>query len=232
MANVLMILSGVDHWTGADGTRLPAGYWAEEFAVPHRKMTEAGIHVDLASPVGGKPTPDPDSLSTEGAGPRGPEFATYVDDHSDILGNPKPLSDVRSADYDATLLVGGHGPMEDLAHDPDMGRVLSDFEASGKIIAPLCHGPAGLLSANKPGGHWLFEGKTLTGFTNEEEEEHGSATFAPWLVENMLKARGAKIQSIEAWGVNIVEDGTMISGQNPQSSGALAGKLIDRLTAH
>lgn len=226
-----MILSGVDHWTGADGTTLPAGYWPEEFAVPHRTMTEAGFNVDLASTVVGHPTPDPDGLSTEGAGPRGPEFAAYIDDHSDILGNPTPLSDVRAADYDATLLVGGHGPMEDLAHDPDMGRVLGDFDAAGKIIAPLCHGPAGLLSANKPGGRWLFEGKTLTGFTNEEEEKHGSAEFAPWLVENALRARGAKIQSIRAWGVNVVEDGKMISGQNPQSSAALAEKLIDTLKA-
>ncbi len=31
MARILLVLSGSDHWTLADGTRHPTGYWAEEF---------------------------------------------------------------------------------------------------------------------------------------------------------------------------------------------------------
>lgn len=232
MTSVLMILSGVDHWTGADGTKEPSGFWPEEFAVPHRMMTEAGFDVDVASTAGGKPTPDQDGLSTEAVGPRAAEFAEYLDEHSAELADPTPLSQVRTADdYDAVMIVGGHGPMEDLAHDPDVGRVLIEFDTAGKIIAPLCHGPGSLLSANLPGGGWLFEGRTLTGFTNEEEREHGSADRAPWLLEDVLRSRGAVIQSIEAWGVNVVVDGNLISGQNPNSSHALAETLIDTLKA-
>lgn len=77
----------------------------------------------------------------------------------------------------------------------------------------------------------MFEGRTLTGFTNEEERLHGSADRAPWLLEDVLRSRGAKIQSIEAWGVNVVEDGNLISGQNPNSSHALAEKLIATLNS-
>ncbi|MFI6086200.1 type 1 glutamine amidotransferase domain-containing protein [Streptomyces sp. NPDC051217] len=230
MTSVLMVLSGVDHWTGADGTKEPSGFWPEEFAVPHRLMTEAGFDVDVASTAGGKPTPDQEGLSTEAVGPEATEFAKYLDEHSAELTNPTSLADVRTADdYDAVFIVGGHGPMEDLAHDPDVGRVLSDFDAAGKVIAPLCHGPGSLLSANLPGGGWLFEGRKLTGFTNEEERLHGSADRAPWLLEDVLRSRGADIQSIEAWGVNVVVDGNLMSGQNPNSSHALAEKLIDTL---
>jgi putative intracellular protease/amidase len=232
MPNILMVLSGVDHWTLTDGTKDPSGYWAEEFVVPHRVLTQAGFTVDIAAPVGGTPTPDPASLKTEVAGDEAPEYASYIEEHADELAKPKRLSDVDVADYDAVFIPGGHGPEEDLAHDPDLGRILVDAEQDGKIIAPLCHGPAALLSANAPGGRWIFAGRTLTVFTDEEERLNGTADRAPWLVETVLKARGAKVQQAEeAWGENVVVDGNLISGQNPASSKALAEKVVEVLNA-
>jgi len=74
-----MVLSGVDHWTLTDGSKHSSGYWAEEFAVPHRILTDAGFNVDIAAPVGGKPTSDPVSLKPEVAGPEAAEFAAYID---------------------------------------------------------------------------------------------------------------------------------------------------------
>ena len=232
MAKILMVLSGVDHWTLTDGTQHPSGYWAEEFVVPHRILTQAGFTVDIAAPVGGMPTADPHSLETEVAGPEASEYAAYIDEHASELANPKRLSDVDLADYDAVFIPGGHGPEEDLAHDPDLGRILTEAEQSGKIIAPLCHGPAALLSANEPGGRWLFAGRTLTVFTDEEERLNGTADRAPWLVETVLKARGATVHSAaQPWGENVIVDGNLISGQNPGSSKALAEKVAEVLSA-
>jgi putative intracellular protease/amidase len=120
--------------------------------------------------------------------------------------------------------------MEDLAHDPDLGTILAQADAAGTIIAPLCHGPAALLAANRPGGRWLFEGRSLTVFTDAEERLNGTADHAPWLVETVLKARGATVRSApEAWGPNVVVDGNLISGQNPASSRALAEKVVEVL---
>ena len=232
MTKILMVLSGVDHWTLTDGTQDPSGYWAEEFVVPHRVLTEAGFTVDIAAPVGGTPTADPRSLETEVAGPEAAEYAAYIDEHAGELANPKRLSDVDLADYDAVFIPGGHGPEEDLAHDPDLGRILTEAEESGKIIAPLCHGPAALLSANASGGRWLFAGRTVTVFTDEEERRSGTADRAPWLVETVLKARGATVRSAaQPWGENVVVDGNLISGQNPGSSKALAEKVVEVLSA-
>jgi putative intracellular protease/amidase len=232
MTKVLMVLSGVDHWTLTDGSKDPSGYWAEEFVVPHQVLTNAGIEVDLAAPVNGKPTADPASLKAEIAGPEATEYAAYITEHSDELGAPKPLSGVDLTEYDAIFIPGGHGPMEDLAHDPDLGRLLIEADRDGKIIAPLCHGPAALLSANLPGGRWLFAGRALTVFTDEEERLNKTADKAPWLVETVLAARGARVQSgAEAWGSNVVVDGNLISGQNPGSSKDLADKVVEVLTA-
>ncbi|MFI6085769.1 type 1 glutamine amidotransferase domain-containing protein [Streptomyces sp. NPDC051217] len=232
MTRILMVLSGADQWTGADGTKEPSGYWAEEFAVPHRLLTDAGFTVDIAAPVEGRPTPDPVSLRPEAAGPEAPEYAAYIDRNAGELAAPKPLSEVDTAAYDAVFIPGGHGPMEDLAHDPDLGRVLTEFDTAGKIIAPLCHGPAALLTANRPGGGWLFEGRNLTVFTNEEERLNGTADHAPWLVESVLRARGAVVRSAaNAWESNVVVDGNLITGQNPGSSKALAEKVITTLNA-
>lgn len=226
-----MVLSGVDYWTQTDGSKHPSGYWAEEFVVPHRILTEAGFTVDIAAPVGGKPAADPVSLRDDVAGPEAAAFAAYIEDSAEALTNPKALSDVDTADYDAIFMPGGHGPMEDLAHDPDLGRILIEADAAGKIIAPVCHGPAALLSANLPGGGWLFAGRTLTVFTNEEERINGTSEQAPWLVENVLKARGATVRSAGIpWEAHVVVDGNLYSGQNPASSKPLAERLVAALT--
>jgi putative intracellular protease/amidase len=230
MANILMVVSGAEHWTLSDGTKDPSGYWAEEFVVPHQVFSEAGYQIDIAAPVGGNPTADPRSLEAEVAGDEASEYAAYIDKHSAELHGFKPLSDVDVEQYDAVFIPGGHGPMEDLAHDPDMGRILAAAERLGKIIAPLCHGPAALLSASQPGGRSLFEGRKLTVFTDEEEQLNGTADRAPWLVQKVLQARGVVVESAgEPWASHVVVDGNLISGQNPASSKALAEKVVGTL---
>lgn len=230
MTKILMVLSGVDYWTLTDGTKDPSGYWAEEFVVPHRVFRNAGYDVDIAAPIGGNPTADPQSLKIEIAGDEAPEYSEYIEQHAAELRNFKPLSDVETSKYDAIFIPGGHGPMEDLAHDPDMRRLLIEFNEQKKIIAPLCHGPAALLSASLPGGRWLFEGRALTVFTDEEERLNGTADRSPWLVETFLKARGAVVKSAgAAWESNVVVDDNLISGQNPGSSKDLAQKVVEVL---
>jgi putative intracellular protease/amidase len=230
VSKVLMVLSGVDHWTQADGSKDPSGYWAEEFVIPHQVLSGAGFDIDIAAPAGGHPTPDPASLRVEVAGPEADEFAAYIDKHAEELASPLPLPQVRTADYAAVFIPGGHGPMEDLAHDPDLGRILTEADAAGTIIAPLCHGPAALLSANASGGRWLFAGRALTVFTDEEERLNKTAETAPWLVETVLRSRGAQVRSAEeVWGSHVVVDGNLVSGQNPASSKELAETVVRAL---
>jgi putative intracellular protease/amidase len=136
------------------------------------------------------------------------------------------------ADYDGVLIPGGHGPMQDLAVDPDIARILQAMlPDQSKVVASLCHGPAAFMSAGDPGGDWLFKGRKVTAFTDEEEQQVGLAANAPWLLEERLRGAGAEFSSGPAWGPFVVVDGNLVTGQNPASGAAAAEAVLKELAA-
>ena len=231
MANILMVVSAADSLTMKDGSEHPTGYWAEELVVSHQTLTDAGHNVHIATPGGRKPTVDQVSLAPESAGgeDRAQGFRDYLEKIDSELANPLVLADVDIDAYDAVVMPGGHGPMADLYKDADLGRLLVAANRSGKIIAPFCHGPAGLLSATDDDGGFAFKGRRLTVFTNEEELGGGTGENTPWLVEDALKEKGAVIENAAAWTSNVVRDVNLITGQNPQSSEDVAKEVLAAL---
>ena len=231
MANILMVVSAADSLTMKDGSQHPTGVWAEELVVAHQTLLDAGHTVRIATPGGTKPTVDQVSLAGESAGgeDRAQSFRDYLSRIDGELSQPLVLADVDVAAYDAVVMPGGHGPMADLFQDRDLGRILSAADREGKIIAPFCHGPAGLLSATDDAGAFVFAGRRLTVFTNEEELGGGTGENTPWLVEDALKDKGAVIANGAAWTSNVVRDGNLITGQNPQSSEDVAKEVIKAL---
>jgi putative intracellular protease/amidase len=183
MSHVLIVLSGARVWTQTDGTQHPTGFWGEEFTVPHRILSEAGMEITIATPGGKVPVVDARSLSVEanfGDAEKAAEVTAYLAKTRHLLAAPVRLEDVHPADFDAVLIPGGHGPMQDLAVNPDVGRVLATLLPDPtKIVAALCHGQASFLSAGNPDGSWLFKGRKLTGFSDDEERQAGLADNAP-----------------------------------------------------
>ncbi|MFZ4896337.1 type 1 glutamine amidotransferase domain-containing protein [Plantibacter sp. Mn2098] len=231
MSSILMVVTAATSLTLADGTEHPTGFWAEELVVAHRDLLAAGHTITFATPGGIRPRPDQGSLSAAVVGDetRVAEFEAYLASIDAELTHPVDLTDVTAADYDAVVLPGGHGPMADLAFDTDLGRILADADGAGTIIAPFCHGPAGLLSATRADGSFVFSGRRLTVFTDEEEFAGGTGAQSPWFVERTLAERGAIIESGPAWSSHVVRDRNLISGQNPQSSEAVATAVIEAL---
>ncbi|MBF6222448.1 type 1 glutamine amidotransferase domain-containing protein [Nocardia abscessus] len=230
MSKILFVMTGADHWTLADGTEHPTGFWAEEFVVPFEKLKGAGHEIVVATPGGVVPSVDQGSLAPEANG--GQETADHraqVIATSTELNNPVTLAKVDLADYAAVFYPGGHGPMEDLAVDADSGRLLTTVLASGKPLAVVCHAPAALLAATESDGADTFAGYTLTGFTNAEETQAGFADKAKWLLQDRLVAIGADFREAEPWTSNVVVDRTLITGQNPASSAAVADELLRKL---
>jgi putative intracellular protease/amidase len=215
-----MVVSAADSLTMKDGSEHPTGYWAEELVVSHQTLRDAGHTVHIATPGGAKPTVDQVSLAPESAGgkERADSFRDYLARIDAELSAPLVLADVDIAGYDAVVMPGGHGPMTDLYKDADLGRLLVAADGAGKIIAPFCHGPAGLLSATLDDGSFAFAGRRLTVFTNDEELNGGTGENTPWLVEDALKDKGAVIENAASWSSNVVRDRNLITGQNPQSS--------------
>jgi len=230
MSNVLIVLSAAKTWTRTDGSTYESGIWAGELVEAHEKFAEAGCDIHIASPGGQRPTIDPHSLDPDIAGTDVQRFAAYLETISESLATPLVLAEVDPAEYDAVVIPGGHGPVEDLYKDPDMGRVLVAADGAGKIIAAVCHGPAALLSATGPDGGWLFAGRRMTGFSDEEEVEFGTAENAPWLLATRLRERGARYErGPVSWEPFVVRDGRLISGQNPASSGPMADAVLAAL---
>ncbi len=234
MPAVLIVITGANHWTLTDGTQHPTGFWAEELLTPVSTFRKAGIQLTFATPGGVRPTVDEGSLSPDTVG--GAEEAARQRAELDVLfaaelAAPLRLEDVKAADYDAVYVPGGHGPMEDLAVSPAMGELLVGMLDAGKVVSSVCHGPAALLSATRAKGEWAFAGRTLSGFLNEEERQAGLADKAPWLLEDRLRAAGAEMEVGDAWAPLSVVDGTIVTGQNPASSGEVAEKVVAQLTA-
>ncbi|ALE92341.1 thiamine biosynthesis protein ThiJ [Arthrobacter alpinus] len=228
MANILMIVSAADSLSMRDGSEHPTGYWAEELVVSHKTLLDAGHTVHIATPGGVKPTVDQVSLMDEPAGgkDRADGFRDYIASMDAELTAPLVLAEVSSETYDVVVMPGGHGPMTDLYKDADLGRLLIAANTAGKIIAPFCHGPAALLSAVEADGTFAFDGRRLTVFTNEEELNGGTGPNTPWFVEDALQEKGAIIENAAPWSSNVVRDGNLITGQNPQSSEDVAKEVI------
>ena len=231
MTKVLMIVSAAKHWTLNDGTLHPTGFWAEELATPYSVFADAGWDVDVATPGGKAPVVDKASLD-ESAGDADTLAAVKakLDELAPVLAKPLNLADVKPADYDLVFYPGGHGPMEDLAVNEVSGRILIERMADNAPVALLCHAPAAVLATeNAPGGS-PFAGRTMTGFSNDEERAAGLADKAPWLLEDRLVALGAKYNKAPEPGAPYVTvDGNLYTGQNPSSSRELAERLVKDL---
>lgn len=233
MARVLMVLTGATTWTMKNGTPHPTGFWAEEFVGPHRIFIRAGIDVSIATPGGVRPTVDQLSLDpkyNENDQKNVDDQLAYLAQVDGMLGAPQKLEEVDAADYDVIFLVGGHGPMQDMAVHPTVGGVLvAMLDDPNKIVAAVCHGPAGFLTAHRADGSWLFAGRALTGFSNEEETAATFAGNAPWLLEDRLRLAGARYQARPAWTPHVVVDGNLVTGQQQLSAKAAATAVLEKL---
>ncbi|WP_329114795.1 type 1 glutamine amidotransferase domain-containing protein [Streptomyces sp. NBC_01353] len=230
MSKILFVITGADHWTLADGTKHPTGFWAEEAAAPYEAFTAAGHEVAVATPGGVVPTVDQSSFAPEfNGGQEGADRVAAVLASFTELQHPIALEDVNLDDYAAVFYPGGHGPMEDLSADRTSGRILIDTLASGKPLAIVCHGPAALLAATEDDGTNAFAGYRVAAFTNAEETQSGFADKAKWLLETRLVEAGVDVQVGEPWGPNIVVDRNLVTGQNPSSSTPLAAEVLKKL---
>jgi putative intracellular protease/amidase len=230
MSKILFVITGVDHWTLADGTRHPSGFWAEEAVAPYEAFKAAGHEVVVATPGGVVPTVDKGSLAPElNGGQEGADRIAHVLASMTELQRPIKLDEVELDDYAAVFYPGGHGPMEDLAVDADSGRLLTLALESGKPLGVVCHGPAALLAATKEDGGNAFAGYRVSGFTNAEETQAGLAGQAKWLLQDRLVEAGIDFQEGEPWAPKVVVDRNLVTGQNPASSAPLAVELLKKL---
>lgn len=222
---ILMVLTSHDR-LGDTGKK--TGFWLEELAAPYFVFRDAGVGITLASPMGGQPPLDPKSNE--------PNFQTddtrrFEQDESATraLANTTKLSDVSEADYDSVFFPGGHGPLWDLTNDRNALSLIEEMLAAQKPVALVCHAPGILTHVKAANGEPIAKGRSVTGFTNAEEAAVQLVDVVPYLLEDVLKAQGANFLAAADWAVHVIQDGLLITGQNPSSSKATARALLDAL---
>src|SRR5436189_6272389 len=153
---ILMVLTSHDK-LGDTGRK--TGFWLEEFAAPYFTFLDAGATVTVASPKGGRPPLDPVSDTPEGQTELTRRFKQDPAAQA-VLANTLRLGDVKASDYDAVFYPGGHGPMWDLAEDPQSIALIEAFYSAGKPVAAVCHAP-GVLHHVKSKGQSIVKGKRV-----------------------------------------------------------------------
>ncbi|WP_171124288.1 MULTISPECIES: type 1 glutamine amidotransferase domain-containing protein [unclassified Ruegeria] len=219
---ILMVLTSHDK---LGETGLKTGFWLEELAAPYYVFKDAGAEITLASPLGGQPPLDPKSAEEGFQTDATRRFEADADATAQLADTVK-LADVAHDTFDAVFYPGGHGPLWDLAEDAQSIALIEAFHAAGKPVSLVCHAPGVLKHVKDSIGNPLVAGKNVTGFTNTEEEAVELTKIAPFLVEDMLKSNGGEYSCGEDWAPYVLQDGLLITGQNPASSEGAAEKLI------
>ncbi|WP_369690872.1 type 1 glutamine amidotransferase domain-containing protein [Rossellomorea vietnamensis] len=217
MKKILMVLTNESKIDDEHET----GLWLSEFAEPYEEFKNQGFGVDVASLKGGRIPLDPNSLDDE-----------QVEKWKGVtkeLDQTLVLSQLNVNEYVGIFLPGGHGTMFDLPENPELQQALVHFAENDKAIGSVCHGPAGFVGTKLSNGKWLVEGKSLTAFTNEEEQQTGLDSLMPFLLETKLREQGAQFEKSDAWSNHVITDGKFVTGQNPQSSQAAAEAFLSVL---
>jgi putative intracellular protease/amidase len=223
--NILMVLTSHDQ-LGATGRK--TGFWLEEFAAPSYVFLDAGARITLASPSGGQPPLDPKSdepdAQTDATRRFGQDPAAQA-----ALATTTRLADVVQRPFDAVFYPGGHGPLWDLAEDPDSIRLIETTLAEGRPVAAVCHAPGVLRHAKGADGAPLVRGRAVTGFSNTEEAAVQLTEVVPFLVEDELKGKGGDYAKGPDWAPFVRTDGLLVTGQNPASSAPAAQAVLTLL---
>lgn len=211
------------------------GLWLGELTHFWDVAEKAGCQMDIASPSGGYVPIDPESLILQEAGHlvgmEGKVHKHYEDRaFMNRLVDTMKVADADPATYDAIYMTGGHGVCFDFNKSVDLAKLTAKFYELGKIVSAVCHGPAGLLEVKLSGGDYLISGKKLTGFSWKEEELAKREKAVPYSLEEELKKRGASYsKSSIPFKSYVVEDGRLITGQNPASAEGVGEAVVKGL---
>ena len=225
LIKVLMILT-----SGYDLKGHPTGTWIEEVATPYYAFKEAGFEVTQVSMKGGPVPIDVASMQGDFFTPPAKKFLWDAEAMA-AFEHTKALKDVNVLEYDAIFIPGGHGTCVDEHKDaPDMKQAVETMYAAGnKIVSAVCHGPGAFIECKKPNGEPLVKGLEVCGFSNSEEAAVNLQNLVPYSLEDEFKKAGGLYQKVADWHSIAVRDGNLITGQNPQSSEAVAILVIEAL---
>lgn len=211
----------------------PTGVFASEMTVPYYAFADAGMDVDVASPLGGVVPVDPLSLK--------PVLRCADDDRfladdtfRDQVTNSLAIADLDMDRYDMVFLAGGWGAAFDFGFSDALARKVTQANALGKVIGGVCHGPLGLRNATGTDGQPLVQGRKITAVTDKQVKELGIGS-TPHHPETELRAMGAEFESETRFRDPLanhwVVDGNLVTGQNQNAGPMVAREMLQLVRA-
>jgi putative intracellular protease/amidase len=201
--------------------------------VPYYAFLDAGLDVDVASPLGGVIPVDPQSMRPP---IRTPEDDRFLGD--DVLRSKVmdslAIGDLDMADYDIVFLAGGWGAAFDFGFSEILGEKMTEANAADKLIGGICHGPLGLINAKGKDGEPLVKGRKVSAVTDKQVQELGISS-TPHHPETELRKVGADFESQTRFRDPLanhwVVDGNLVTGQNQNAGPMVSRELLDLLEA-
>ncbi|MBD3885789.1 type 1 glutamine amidotransferase domain-containing protein [Phormidium tenue FACHB-886] len=214
---ILVVLTSHDT---LGNTGKETGFYLPEVSHPVDVFDRAGLTVEYVSPKGGKAP----MIGIDRADPLNAAFLDSPEKIAQVENTLHPTQ-VNPAEYAAIFYAGGHGTMWDFPENEDLSRIATSIYEQGGVVGAVCHGPAGLVNIQLSNGDYLVAGKTVSGFTNEEEEAVELTEVVPFLLENKLTERGATVEKAPNFQVKVVVSDRLVTGQNPASAAGVAEQM-------
>ncbi|RIW13363.1 type 1 glutamine amidotransferase domain-containing protein [Algoriphagus lacus] len=218
---ILLVVSSY----GKDGGESRPGFELDELSQAYWILKDNNVSIDLASPKGGKVTPDEFN-------PKKPYNLRFLEDKEamGLLENTRSTAELVQKSYDGIFVIGGKGAMFDLPVDPSLQDLIAKtFKESGKIGA-VCHGAAAFVNI-KVDDKYIIADQKLTGYCNSEEEKFGKKWVGEFqfLLENKLLERGAVYEKGFDMLPFAVTDTHFVTGQNPYSTSLVVEDFLKSL---
>jgi len=229
---VLMVLTSASP-VMPDGKK--SGYYWSEVYHPYDTFAKAGYTVDMVS-LTGKASVDESSVAT---GQQLLQFEISALQawhnkshplHAAIQAVKSPHQ-VNPADYGIIFFAGGHGCVWDLPTAFPIHKIASAIWDQGGVLAAVCHGPAVLGGLKLTNGEFLVKGRRANAFTVEEEEKVGLLQFLRQnnipLCGDLITKAGGVYEKGPSFKEFVINDGRLVTGQNPASAEGTARRAID-----
>jgi len=201
------------------------GYYLPEAAHAWRVFRDAGHDVVFVSPRGGAAPLDPGGQDRADAA-----NAAFLDDPvvQHAMRHTFTPGGLRGEALAAIFFAGGHGTMWDFRGDAALARLATDVARGGGVVAAVCHGPAALVDLELDGKK-LIADQPVTGFSNAEEAAVKLSDVVPFLLEDALRAAGARYTAAAPFAAHVQVGRRLVTGQNPASTRGVAEAVLSQL---
>ncbi|WWD08256.1 hypothetical protein V865_006367 [Kwoniella europaea PYCC6329] len=223
---IVHVVTNVSHYQNSNER---TGLWLSELSHAWEVFAAEGFTQIIVSPKGGEVPLEPRSLKWPNLDASGRKWL-MDESKTTLLQNTLAPDVIDPALVDAIYFTGGHAVMFDFSDSVPLQRLTREVWEAGHVVASVCHGFCGLLNITLADGSFLIAGRKMTGFSWTEEKLAGVTKKVPYNAEEVAKQRGALYdKALLPFTSNVVVDGRLVTGQNPQSAKATAQMVLRAL---